>query len=79
MQAFCETHKFVLSRVRIRVGVFAVVIVVAVLAALALVAGRRGKLLHWAPLPSHCKKVAIIKIWEKPSRTINTVSRTLNR
>ena len=64
MQAFCETLQCVLSRVRIRVGIFAVVIVVAVLAALALVAGRRSELLHWAPLPSHCKKVEIIKKWK---------------
>ena len=56
MHSAKHINKFVLSRVRIRVGVFAVVIVVAVLAALALVAGRRGKLLHWAPLPSHCKR-----------------------
>ena len=47
----------ILSRVRIRVGVSAVVLVVAVLAALSLVAARRSKPLHWTPLLSHWKKV----------------------
>ena len=47
------SHQVVLSRVGIRVGIFTVVLVVAVLAALALVAGGRSELFHWAPLPSH--------------------------